>query len=95
MAAIAERLLAGVFAAAKEQLAGFLGGAFDRRKAAALVAAIAKGLFLRFAAGTPEIAFALRHLDGKGAFLGDFGGFIGHGVGLSLAGCDADQGSRK
>jgi hypothetical protein len=65
-----------VFAAAKEQLTCLLRSVFYWRKGAALMAAIAKGLFLRFSAGAPEIAFPFGDFDGKRTLLGDYGDFI-------------------
>lgn len=73
MGAVAKRCLGAVFAAAK--IGGFagIGGEFQRKKAAALVAAIAEGLGFGVPAGAPEIGFSLDQIDGIGGLLGDMG----------------------
>jgi len=70
---VAQHSLGTVLAAAK--IYGFRFGClvFDRGKFAALVAAIAERLGGTFAAGTPPVAFAGFHLNGKRGFLGDNG----------------------
>ena len=71
MAAIAERRLGGMFAAAKENLAGFAGSVFLRAEFGVFMRPIAKGLLAGLTTGAPEIALALGHFDSKGTLLGD------------------------
>jgi hypothetical protein len=66
MAAIAQRLVVGDFAAAKENLLRLGGFVFDWRKLRTRVRAIAKGLLVAFAASAPVIAFASFNIDAKG-----------------------------
>ena len=77
MTAVAERLVAGLLAAAEEQLAVLLGDMLDRGDGGDLVAAVAEGLLLRAPAGAPEIGLAGGDLDGERGLLGDDGG-VGH-----------------
>jgi len=60
-----------VFAATEKHLLAAVGGVFDRFKACVFVGAIAEWLALGLTACTPEIAFALDHLDRIGLFLRD------------------------
>lgn len=76
MSTIAKRRTAILLAAAKISGLCFLSGEFNRREFAALVAAVAKGLFLALTATAPEIIFSSFQFDGVWAFLGN--GRIGH-----------------
>lgn len=82
MRAVAQGRFAAVLAAAEKHLFIRLGGEFYRRDAGVFVAAIAKGLFGRFAASAPKVGFAGLNLDWVGGFLGDDGG-VCHGEPLS------------
>ena len=61
MAAVAQRCLLCRFAAAKKDFFGFLCLVLNRRKFRALMAAIAKGLFVAFPAGAPPVSFSVFH----------------------------------
>ena len=73
MGPVAERLLAGLLAAAEPDLLARLRLVVDRFQIGHLMAAIAEGLVLRASALAPEIALPLFDLDRIGVFLGDDG----------------------
>jgi hypothetical protein len=83
VAAIAQGLARSQLAAAKEDFLAFRCFEFYRSEVGALVAAIAKGLFLAFAASAPEIGFPGLNLDRIGGLLGDMG-CAGHTLFLPL-----------
>jgi hypothetical protein len=82
MRPIAQGLVCAGFAATEKGAAIFLGSPFLGLKRRALMRAIAKGLVLRPATGTPEIGFSRRYVDREWPFLGDDGGVVGHLAGL-------------
>ena len=63
MAAVAEGLVLGGFAAAEVDFSGFGCVVFDRSEVTAFVGAVAKGLVGAFAAGAPEIGFPFFDFD--------------------------------
>ena len=78
VAAVAHHAIGAVFATAKMDGFGLFRLVFERNEIAALVAAVAERLAGAFAAGTPPVALACFHFNGKGAFLGDYGLLVRH-----------------
>jgi len=73
--AVAERLVATGFAAAKIHGLGFSGAVFNWREFAfGLMRTVAQGLLLAEATGTPPIIFALLNCDGKWGISSAYGG---------------------
>ena len=83
MRAVAQRRFTGCFAAAKINLAIFVGLIKHRLEAGIFVLAIAKGLVFRLAAAAPEIALTGFHFSFIWRFLRTFS--LAHGFLLS---CD-------
>jgi hypothetical protein len=71
MGSVAKRRISAVFAPAKKHLFGAFCGVFYGLNTAALMRPIAKRLALRLSARTPEVVFALDHLDRVWGFLSD------------------------
>jgi len=78
VAAVAKGLIGSSLADTKVQGFRFAGVILERGEPAALMLAVAKGLVLAFATGTPVIGFALLHSNGeRGVASADW---IGHSV---------------
>src|SRR5262249_5219346 len=78
MGSVAERLAAGLLAAAEEYRRGLRRVILDGGEFAALGRAVTEGLPLAPAAGAPPIALAGRHVDAERRSLRDRG--FGHGI---------------
>ena len=74
---VAERAVAGRFAATEKDFLAFFGGIFLWVHAGVLVRSIAERLVRGMPAGAPEIGFPGFDFDGIGGLLGDFWGCHG------------------
>ena len=84
--AVAEWRFGGMLAATEKDGLVFGGLDFDWRESASLMRSVAEGLRLAFAAGTPEIGFARRHIDLIRRFLGNMR--VAHDIfPCSIVGC--------